>query len=130
MWNNLPRFEEILDEEEGDDILGELQKFPSYKGKEKMRKSPERRLLVIEEELKPPSESSQISSQDIAVSSSQGVEGDDKVIFPEVFALPEGVALTEHISRVRAIRAEKTSLVLRMWVIQGKEGKSPHGCPH
>ena len=56
----------------------------------------------------------------------EGTEGEgETIIFPEVFALPEGVALNEHISRVRAIRTGKSSLILRMWVIQGNGEKVP-----
>ena len=48
-----------------------------------------------------------------------------RVVRPEVFALPEGKGLDEHIAHLRAIRSERTSLILRMWVVQGDGSKVP-----
>ena len=44
---------------------------------------------------------------------------------PEVFAVPEGKGLDEHIAHLRTIRHERTSLILRMWVVQGNGTMAP-----
>ena len=46
-----------------------------------------------------------------------------RVVRPEIFALPEGKELDEHIAHLRTIRSERTSLILRMWVVKGDGSK-------
>ena len=47
-------------------------------------------------------------------------ENEDVKVRPEIFAVPENVPFEEHMMKVRALKAEKTSLQLRMWVLQGE----------
>ena len=47
------------------------------------------------------------------------------MVRPEIFAVPEGISVEEHISRLRAIRHEYISLILRVWSLQPDGTKVP-----
>ena len=62
-----------------------------------------------------------VSEGDECSEVSEGVR-EERFARPEVFAVPEGENLGEHMSRIRAVRAQRTALIIRFWILR-EEGR-------
>ena len=43
----------------------------------------------------------------------------EKLARPEVFAVPEGEGLVDHLAKIGSVRMQRTSLFMKAWVVQG-----------